>query len=148
MKKILLMFLLSISIYAAQYRVIYNLQSGDEGKVTSSIIKGIPQLQEHYKSQGDNLKVVIIISNKSYKFFIKELKNSSDIVLDAMLQERVATKIQKLAQSGVRFEICSMGMKKHNIAKEILYDYVHPAFNRTASLIKWQNKGYSIVDVL
>jgi len=148
MKNILLLLLLSISVYATEYKVIYNLQSGDEALVNKSIIQGIPQLQKHYTSQGNSLKVVVIISNKAYKFFIKELHNRSDVKVTAALQSRIATKMKKIQESGVRFEICSMGMKKHKIDTKILYNYVHPAFNRTASLIEWQNKGYAIVDVL
>jgi len=150
MKKIILFVLLSVSLFATQYKVIYNLQSGDDVKVKASILKGIPALQEHYNAQGDSLSVVVIISNQSYKYFIEDAKNTSDIEKNLVLksQEKFSQAMQKLAKSGVRFEICSAGMKKHQIEKEILYSYVHPAFNRTASLINWQNKGYGVIDIL
>ena len=150
MKTLFFLLIFTISAFATEYKVIYNLQTGSEKKFTGAILEGIPKLKEHYESQGDTLDVVVIISNKAYKFFIKDLENSSDIDMDGVkeMQHRVAIKIQKLSLESVRFEICSVGMTKHAITEEILYGYVHPAFNRTASLIEWQGKGYSLIDVL
>ena len=139
MKKIILLLLLTLSVFATEYKVIYNLQTGKDKKFNTAILKGIPALQAHYKAEGDSLKVVVIISNKSYKYFMKNEQLIS--------QDKFRLPLKMLAQSGVRFEMCSVGMKKNKIKKEILYKYVHPVFNRTASLIGWQNRGFAVIDI-
>lgn len=55
--------------------------------------------------------------------------------------------LKALVKNGVKFEVCSMGMKKRGITKEQLYPFAKPVFNRTASLIEWQNRGYSLIDI-
>jgi intracellular sulfur oxidation DsrE/DsrF family protein len=133
-KSIIITALLISSIYAQDYKVIYNLTTSKESTIEKSILNGIPVLKKHYKSQGDNLHVAIIISAGSYKFFKKDIS-------------KYQTKLAVLVKSGVKFEVCSVGMKKRGIKKEDLFDFVKPVFNRTTSLIEWQAKDYSLVNV-
>jgi len=133
LKSILMSLLLISSLYATEYKVIYNVTTAKADTVKGSLLKGIPALEKHYKSQGDTLKATIIISSGAYKFFSEgsEFKNA----------------VERLSNEGVVFEVCSMGMKKRGIKKEDLLPFVTPVFNRTSSLIEWQGKGYSLVNV-
>jgi len=136
MKKLLLILMILISsLYAQEYKAIYNLTSSKLTAYESSLLRGIPNLSEHYKANGDSLKVVVIISGGAYKFFRNDVNSELN------------TELLALVQSGVKFEVCSVGMKKRGLTKEQLYSFVTPVFNRTASLIEWQSKGYSLVNI-
>ena len=134
MKKIIIVLLLLTSmIQAKEYKVVFNLTSGSEEKIAKSLIKNVEVLRANYKKQGDTLKVAVVISGHSYKFFLKE---SSYPDLD----------LKKFSKN-VNFEVCSVGMKKRNIKKTSLLPFVVPAFNRTEALIRYQNNGYAYVPI-
>ena len=136
MKKILLMLLITTTIaFAQEYKVVFNLTSGDTQKVSKSLILNIDKLREHYQLKGDSLKVAVVISGKAYKFFLNNQKTSID------------NDFKSLADSGVEFKVCSVGMKKRAIKISSLDSYVVPAFNRTAALIEYQNAGYAYIEV-
>jgi len=149
MKVFFLLSTLITAIFASEYKAIFNLTTSDKTAVNQSLINSINGLQEHYKAQGDSLKAVVIISGGAYKFFIKDIENSSykDNKEVLPLQKEFKSKLQALADNGVVFEMCGMGMKKHAIKKEVLYPYVTPVFSRTSSLIHWQSKGYALIQV-
>jgi len=150
MKAFLIFISLVTAIYAAEYKAIFNLQSSDKEVIQKSLINNINNLNKHYQSQGDTLKVVVIISGGAYKYFIQDIENSPYKNNKNMpaLQKEFKEELQALADKGVVFEMCGMGMKKHDIDKTVLYPYVEPVFSRTSSLIYWQFKGYSVIDVL
>ena len=134
-KKILTLLLLSATlVMAAQYKVVFNLTSGDETTINKSLIKNIALLQAHYKKQGDSLEVAVVISGGAYKYF----RNDKVTSIDA--------KLQSLASHDTEFQVCSMGLKKRAIKVSSLDSYVKPAFNRTAALIEYQNRGFAIID--
>lgn len=136
MKKIILLTLLSVSLsFAAEFKVVFNLTSGDDKTVASKLIKNIEILKQHYKEEGHTLTTAVVISGNSYKYF----RNDTTTNLDA--------KLKSLAKNGTEFQVCSVGLKKRNIKKSSLDEFVVPAFNRTAALINYQNAGYAYVEV-
>ena len=120
---------------AAQYKVVFNLTSGNETTIAKSLIQNIELLQAHYKKQGDALEVAVVISGGAYKYF----RNDKVTSIDA--------KLQSLASHGTAFQVCRMGLKKRAIKVSSLDAYLKPAFNRTAALIEYQNRGFAIIDV-
>lgn len=149
MKSILLMLTLITLSLATEYKALFNLTSADEKTLSKSIVKNITALDQHYRSQGDSFKAVVIISGGAYKFFVKDLDNSPYARETAIkaTQLKLRPVLKSLVQKGVVFEMCSMGMKKHSIDKKVLYPFVTPVFNRSASLIEWQSRGYSLINV-
>lgn len=149
MKLFLVLVSLITAMYAAEYKAIFNLTSSDNEVLNKSLINNINNLTQHYKIQGDSLKVVVIISGGAYKYFIQDIEHSpykNDKEMTA-LQNEFKDKLSKLSKTGVVFEMCGIGMKKHDIDKDVLYPFVEPVFSRTSSLIYWQFKGYSLVEV-
>lgn len=134
LKSIIITLLLMTSMYAKDYKVVYNLTTEKEANFEKAILKGVPDLQEHYKSQGDSLAVAVVISGGSYKFFEKKISHSKEA-------------LESLVKRGVKFEVCSVGMKKRDISKDAMFPFVKLAFNKTAALIEWQGRGYSLIDV-
>ena len=136
MNKIITFLLLTITLaFSTEYKVVFNLTSGNESQVSKSLLGNINLLEKHYKSQGDTLKSAVVISGSAYMFF----RNDVYTQLDSALEQ--------LSENGVEFKVCSIGMKKHNIKKSSLESYVIPAFNRTAALIEYQNAGYAYIEI-
>ena len=149
MKTFLVLISLITAIYAAEYKAIFNLTSPDKHAMQNSLIGTINGLKQHYKEQGDNLEVVVIISGGAYKYFIQDINNSpykNDKTMPA-IQDKFKDQLHSLVASGVKFEVCGLGLKKNKINKDILYPFVKPVYSRSASLIYWQSKGYSLISV-
>lgn len=148
MKKIVfLLSMMGVILSGAEYKVVFDLMSGDATKVSKRLINNVNALKTHYESQGDTLKVAVVISGDSYKFFVKDLTDSPYADTKGLSQQN--TLLQKhlapLLKAGTEFKVCSIGMKKRDISKASLYEYVVPAFNKTAALIEYQNAGYAYI---
>lgn len=133
-KLILTSLLFITSVYATDYKVVYNLTTPKETNFEKAILKGIVDLQNHYESRGDTLSVAVVISGGSYQFFEKKVSHSKEA-------------LEALVKRGVKFEVCSVGMSKRKIPKDAMFPFVKLAFNKTAALIEWQERDYSLINV-
>ena len=143
-KTILLLLLCAPFIFAQEYKVVFDLTTGSESVLKKSLIDNVKNLRKYYNDKGDTLKVAVVISGNSYKFFIKDLENSpysKESALRDTFEQR--SKMLNHFSKTAKFEICSAGMKKREIKKEMLYPFVHPAFNKSEALIRYQNDGYA-----
>ena len=149
MKKIILILLFASSMmYAKDYKVVFDLMTSSECKLNKALIKNVEKLRTYYKKNGDTLKVAVVISGGSYKFFVKDLNNSpynhdKDLKHTFYKRSSMLTKFSK----NVNIEVCSMGMAKRGIKPEVLQDFVVPAFNKTDALIRYQNDGYAYIPI-
>ena len=146
MKAIVLILLYTLLASAQEYKVVFDLTTGSETTLEKSLVKNVANLQKYYGDKGDTLKVAVVISGNSYKFFVEDLSNSpysEDKALKNTFQKRkkFLTAFSKIAD----FEVCSMGMKKRNIKQSSLYPFVTPAFNKSEALIRYQSNGYSYI---
>ena len=148
MKKILLLVLFVINVYATEHKVVFDLVSANTSTINKKIFNNIKILNEAFKKQGDTLKVAVVISGKSYKYFLKDIKNSPYKFEKKLYltQYGFQSNIKNLSENyGVVFEVCSKGMAARKIPLSSLYEEVKPAFNKHFALIKWQNKGYAYI---
>ena len=131
---------------AADRKAVYDLTSGDAERIESRLLNGIKFLSDYYKKQGDDFKAVVVISGKSYKFFIDDLANSpykddKDLI---EAQKKLRPLIKELHDDfGVRFDMCGGGMKRREIKAESLYSFIHTDKMKPIYLINWQNEGYA-----
>jgi len=89
---------------------------------------------------------VVVISGKSYKFFIEDLENSpfKDEEELVEIQKKFGPLLLELNDEyHVRFEMCGAGMRSRNIKAESLYSFVHSDKPKPVYLIDWQNAGYA-----
>jgi uncharacterized protein len=131
---------------AAERKAVYDLTSGDAGRIESRLLNGIKFLSDYYKKQGDEFKAVVVVSGKSYKFFIDDLANSpyKDEKELVEIQKKLRPLIKELHEDyGVRFDMCGAGMKMRKIKAESLYSFVHSDKAKPIYLINWQNEGYA-----
>ncbi|MBL4680379.1 MAG: DsrE family protein [Pseudomonadales bacterium] len=136
--------------HAEEKKAVFDLTSGDAEKIESRLLNGIKYISNFYKKQGDELTAVVVISGKSYKYFIEDLKSSpyKDEKDLADVQKKLRPLIMELNDAyGVRFEMCGAGMKMRGIKAESLYSVVHFDKAKPIYLIDRQNKGYAYMPV-
>ena len=150
--KIALLSLVVISSFAqaGERKAMFDLTSGDAERIEQRIVGTIKYLSGHYQKQGDEFKAVVVISGKSYKYFIEDLANSpfaNDQEL-AAAQKKLAPMLLELHEKfGVRFDMCGAGMRARKIKAESLYSYVHTDKMKYVYLINWQNEGYAYISI-
>ena len=143
--------LLSIeSIYADTLKVVYDLTSGDSNKIEIHLINSIGAVSRYYADQKKKLEVKVVISGDAYKYFIDDLKASpyaSD--KDAVdIQAYFKIRLKDLHDVyGVKFQMCSSGMKARKIEKQTLYKYVEAEKMKSVYLIDAQNEGYAYMPI-
>jgi len=147
MKKVILLLLFCATLISAkEYKVVFDLSTGSQAVLKKSLITNVKYLRNYHKERGDTLKVAVVISGKSYKFFIQDLLHSpyaSNTQLKESFSQR--SKMLEVFSKTADFEICSMGMKKRDIKKSTLFPFVVPAFNKSEALIRYQNEGYAYI---
>jgi intracellular sulfur oxidation DsrE/DsrF family protein len=150
--KILFLSLLLASSFsqAGERKAMFDLTSGDAERIEQRIVGAIKILSNYYKKEGDEFKAVVVISGKSYKYFIKDLDNSpykGDKEL-ATAQKKLEPMLLELHEKyGVRFDMCGAGMRSRDIKAETLYSYVHTDKMKYVYIINWQNEGYAYVPI-
>ena len=150
--KTLLLSLIFVSGFsqAGEKKAMFDLTSGDAERIEQRIVGAIKYLSNYYKKEGDEFKAVVVISGKSYKYFIKDLDNSpykGDEELAAAQKKLEPMLLELHEKYGVRFDMCGGGMKARNIKAESLYSYVHTDKMKYVYLINWQNEGYAYLPI-
>ena len=137
-------------IYADEAKVVYDLSSGESTKIEKHLIKSINALLKHYKNEKKELKIIVVISGKAYKYFVSDLKNSPYALdKDALdMQEKFKQSLTNLNDDhAVTFNMCSTGMKARKIDKKTLYNFVHADVMKSVYLIEAQNDGYAYMPI-
>ena len=151
MKTLLIsLFFISSLSHAGEKKAMFDLTSGDAERIEQRIVGVIKSLSNYYKKEGDELKAVVVISGKSYKYFIKDLDNSpykGDKELAAAQRKLQPMLLELHEKYGVRFDMCGAGMRSRDIKAESLYSYVHTDKMKYVYLINWQNEGYAYVPI-
>lgn len=140
----------STLLFAAEQKVVFDLTSGDEAKIRKHLISNIEGLAEYYEANDVEFKVAVVISGNAYKYFVQDIAASPYREETALIaaQKRLAPLFEKLhAELGVEFDMCKAGMKARKIEKKVLYPYVKNEMNKSAYLIKWQNRGYAYLPI-
>ncbi len=136
--------------HAGEKKAMFDLTSGDAERIEQRIVGAIKFLSNYYKKQGDEFKAVVVISGKSYKYFIQDLDNSpykGDKELAAAQKKLQPMLLELHEKYGVRFDMCGGGMKSRDIKAESLYSYVHTDKMKYVYLINWQNEGYAYLSI-
>lgn len=131
MKKIIVVFLLSLTLlHATEYKVVFDLTSGNEKKVQKNLVSNLVHMREFYQKRGDTLKSAVVISGDSFKFFDKNAHSKLSLYL------------KELSLTGTEFKICSAGMKRLHIPGTSILDYVSQEFNSESSMTEYLDEGY------
>ena len=131
MKKIIVTFLLSLTLlYATEYKVVFDLTSGDEKRIQKKLISNLAQMRKFYQNRGDTLRSAVVISGDSFKFF------------DKNAHTKLSLNLKELSRAGTEFKICSAGMRRLHIPETSILDYVSQEFNSESSMMEYLDEGY------
>jgi intracellular sulfur oxidation DsrE/DsrF family protein len=150
-RTLLLASLLSLgSLYADTVKVVYDLTTDDIDKIERNLLNTVVGLSKHYTREKKSLKVIVVISGNAYKYFVNDLKDSPYASDKDALDIQAYFKLRFKALHnvyGVRFTMCSSGMKARKIKKHTLYEYVHAEKMKSVYLIDAQNDGYAYMPI-
>jgi intracellular sulfur oxidation DsrE/DsrF family protein len=131
------------------HKVVFDLSNGNPMVIKGRVAWNIRTISKNLQEQNRTLKSIVVISGDAYKFFIKDLKkspyNTYDIIAEQKLLEPILTKLHK--DYNVIFQMCSVGMQKHDIGGSTLYPFIKHEKNKTQYLIEAQNEGYAYIPV-
>ena len=68
------------SVYADTVKVVYDLTTGDRNKIEKHLIYSITAVAKHYASMKKKLKVMVVISGDSYKYFVNDLASPENAI--------------------------------------------------------------------
>ena len=131
---------------ADERKAVIDLRSADPEKIEVRLLGDLKYLSDYYAEQGHDFKAVVVISGKSYKYFIEDLANSpyKDEKELVAIQNKFRPLIQELNDDyDVRFEMCEVGMKSRNIKAETLYPFLTSDKSQPVLLIDYQSAGYA-----
>ncbi len=153
MKKIICIFILSMSILNAQEdaaKIVYDLTTKDLKNFELRILKAIVSNKAHYESALRELEVAVVIHGGSYRFFTKAPENTKYKDDKALVStyKTLAKRIAAMSKTyDVEFLICGVGLRKHGLKDKDIYDFVKIIPNATIGLIDKQNEGYAYVPI-
>jgi len=136
-------------MYANDAKVVYDLTTGDQGKIEKHLIKGLNATSEYYRDHNRTFKAIVVISGNAYRYFVDDLVHSpyANEKQTAAVQKSFKTAFAALHKYGVVFEMCSNGMKKRKISKKMVYHYVQTDKIKNVYLIDAQNDGYAYLPI-
>lgn len=152
MKKWLLILSISALLNAEEglKKVVFDLTTGNPDVFEKTILSGIPVHKTYFENKMEELDVAVVIHGDAYKFFVKNLasspyKNDKELAkVHEMFGKRLASSAENYK---VNFLMCEATMKKLNIGKENVYDFVNLTPNSTIGLIEKQSEGYGYIPV-
>ena len=147
---ITLLLLSTLSLMATEQKVVFDLSTGDVAQVEKGLVRAITGLVNSGKEHDIDYRVAVVISGKSYKFFVKDLEHSpfKGKLKVARAQKQLAPQLKKLHERyGVEFTMCQAGMRARKIDPKVLYPYVKAERNKNVYLVDFQNRGYAYLPV-
>lgn len=152
MKKIILL-LVFVGFLNAQddtSKVVFDLTTSSVSKFEKSILKGIVVHKSHYSDKLEELEVSVVIHGGSYRFFVKDIKNTKfkkdkDLVkVYSDLKKRI---ISMYDNYEVEFLMCRAGLKKHQLEAKDIVDFVKLVPTSVIGLVDKQNDGFAYIPI-
>jgi len=131
-------------------KLVVDLTTSSVVKFDKNILQSIAYNKTHYSNSLKELEVAVVIHGEAYRFFVKDLKNSSfknDKALSKVysdLKKRIATMSDTY---DVEFLMCRAALKRHNLKEEDIVKFVTLVPNSTIALIDKQNEGFAYLPV-
>lgn len=135
---------------ADERKVIIDLRSDSSSRIEASLIGDLKDMRAHYEAEGRELKAVVVISVRAYKFFVEDLDASpfKDEEGMSVINEGFVPLMQDLFDNyDVDFQMCTVGMRDRGIEKDALYPFVNAEKSQPILLIDHQNAGYAYLPI-
>jgi len=131
-------------------KLVVDLTTGSVIEFDRNILQSIAYNKTHYANSLKELEVAVVIHGEAYRFFVKDLKNTSfknDKALVKVykdLKKRVATMSDTYE---VEFLMCRAALKRHKLKESDIVEFVKIVPNSTIALIDKQNEGFAYLPV-
>jgi intracellular sulfur oxidation DsrE/DsrF family protein len=131
-------------------KLVLDLTTSSVDNFDRNILQSIAYNKTHYANSLKELDVTVVIHGSAYKFFVKELNNTvfkddkELIKVYKDLKKRVATMADTYE---VEFLMCRAAMKRYNLTKSDIVEFVTIIPNSTIGLIDKQNEGFAYLGV-
>lgn len=146
--KYLFFIFMCVNIFADSHKVLLDVNTGNPKVFEKELLSKVSQIHSYYASEGNKVKIVVLISGNAYKFFLKDTehtlyglnKNFTE------LREDIQSRLRRFSSEyDIIFLACEKGMQRRNLKTEQLLDFVLLSYSHTIALISWQNKGYAYI---
>ena len=132
------------------YFSVYDLSTKNVNKIKYTLFGSITGSSEYFSEDLVDLKAAVVIHGGSYRYFLKDpykskFNGDSDLISNIDEIKKIVKTLHETYN--VKFYICGAGLKKHNISKNDIYDFIEVLPNSTIALIELQNKGYAYIPI-
>ncbi len=138
-----LFFLLLTSVYAKEYRAVFDCSSGDALYVKSRMWL-VGKTMDMFQKEGDHLDVIMtlhgkcsVIASEDYELYVTK-KDIAPI-------QKAQNFLQKLLKRGVKVYVCAMSLAANSIDEEGIMEGITISPNSFIQTIKAQNSGYALM---
>jgi len=142
--------LIAASSLADERKVIIDLRSDSTSRIEARLIGDLKDMRAHYEIEGHELKAVVVISGKAYKFFVEDLDASpykDEAGLSVINSELTPLMRELVNDYDVEFQMCTVGMRDRGIKKDALYSFVNAEKSQPILMIDHQNDGYAYLPI-
>ncbi len=110
------------------------------------ILEVVEETMDGMEAQGVTPDLIVAFRGPSTRF----LAADEDLIPfeHQVTAERIAERIRRLADRGVRIEACHIALRGVGVGPEQLLEPITPVANTFNSLIGYQAKGYALIPIL
>ncbi len=108
---------------AEERKLVYDLKLGNAERVVGYLFDDIKYNAAYYAEHGHDFRAAVVISGQAYRFFVEDIENSpykDDPELPA-IQAKFRPILEELvADYGVEFRMCVVGMERQGLTADLL----------------------------
>ena len=114
----------------------------DEAEKTAFYLEIIRGTHSNFVRQGLEPRLVIVFIGPTVQFLSTE---TGDDVADPATLMRIESEVARLADIGVRLEVCAVATDVFGVDNDTLFDGLHLTGDGFVSMIGWQAQGYHAI---
>ena len=144
-KTLLLLIALGTSLFAKEYKAIFDCSSKNYAYVMSRMFL-IERTMDMMQEDGSKVNFVLTIHGACAPIVSKNFDEVIEDDNDLKLIEQAQTQLKKLAtKKDVKVIVCAMSLNANTIEKEDVLDFVKISKNSFIETIGYQNDGYALM---
>ncbi|MFA7069973.1 MAG: DsrE family protein [Sulfurimonas sp.] len=142
--RVFLFFMLVVtSLFAKEFKAVYDCSSGDMGYVASRMFL-VERTKNMMEDNGDSVKFALTIHGKCAPIVSK---NYDEVLKDSELESAklAQEQLKKLATLGIDIVVCAMSLNANAIDEDDVIKEAKISKNSFIETIGYQNDGYALM---
>lgn len=127
-----------------EIKIVWDISIGDE-KVFTDRINLIQQTADSLRKRGITPVFALGIHGPATKFVTKSLEGTKFEKDKIEKKEDIQSALLKMTESGIKIKQCSIPLKRNNITKDNIVNFVEIVDNVWETIAALQNKGYAYI---